>query len=63
MSLKNTNEIETAITWTREEGSVGCRVLYSKERRVKFKVNIIVSAKFLNRDKILFDIRDVKDIC
>jgi hypothetical protein len=41
--------IETIIALTRKEHCFGGEILYIKHRGVKFKINIIIITKFLNR--------------
>jgi hypothetical protein len=40
--------IETIITITRKEHCFGGEIIYIKHRGVKFKINIIITIKFLN---------------
>jgi hypothetical protein len=41
--------IETIIALTGKEHCFGGEILYIKHRGVKFKINIIITTKFLNR--------------
>ena len=41
--------IETIIALTGKEHYFGGEILYTKHRNVKFKINIIITIKFLNR--------------
>jgi hypothetical protein len=41
--------IETIIAMTEKEHWFGGEILYIKHRGMKFKINIIITTKFLNR--------------
>jgi hypothetical protein len=41
--------IETIITLTGKEHYFGGEILYIKHRGVKFKINIIITTKFMNK--------------
>jgi hypothetical protein len=41
--------VETIIALTRKEYRFGGEILYIKHRGMKFKINIIITTKFLNR--------------
>jgi hypothetical protein len=49
LELRKTNGVQTLFTGARKEGSACRLVLDNKKRRVKFKENIVIKAKFLNR--------------
>ena len=49
-------------TWTREEGIARNFFLHSIKSIMKFKENIIIMTKLLNRENITFDLSNMKNI-
>ena len=45
-----------------EEGSSRHWIINTEIRRVKFKIDIIISSKFGNREKIFLNLRNMKHI-
>jgi hypothetical protein len=54
--------IKTIIALTGKEYCFGVEILYIKHRGVKFKINIIITIKFLNKYQWFGNMRNMKNI-
>jgi len=54
--------IKTIITLTKKEHFLGDDILYIKHRYMKFKINIIIMIKFINKKQWFGNMRHMKNI-
>ena len=59
---RKSERVKAAITCTHVEDSMSNLVVHNKKRCMKFKVNMVILTKFLNRKKVSLDVWNMKNI-